>query len=240
MDTRRIFDNLNNTSMRSFLLLALVLFTGTIYAQKVYRTSGGELIFSRPVNNSPFPGSTSKTRFSAFLHYNNNFHYNYSKFSGVYTGVSVSNIGFIYQITDTTFKKRAYTLGFPLALKFGNLNKDNFIFLGGELEFPFHYKQKKKVDDQKNKYSAFFDKRVNNVLPSLFAGIQFSSGYCFKIRMYLNDFLNKNFDGTDFGTKIQYKNTDTKLFLISLSYNLKQNKIKKIIKNEGRYADLQI
>lgn len=224
--------------MRLILLSLLIFQTGIISAQKFYRTSGGELIFSRPVNNSPFENTSARLRFSAFFHFNNNYHFNFSKSVGFYSGISVSNIGFIYKNGDTIYKKRAYTLGIPLALKFGKLENNNFLFAGGQIELPFHYKQKKMVENHKEKYNAFFDSRVNIILPSLFAGIQFSDGYCFKFRIYLTDFLNKEFSGNDFGSKVDYKNTDSQLFLLSLSYNLKSNKIKTIIKNEGRFAYL--
>lgn len=229
---------INKLKIGLFLLSFLIIQTGIISAQRFYRTSGGELIFSRPVNNSPFINSSAGLRFSAFFHFNNNYHFNFSKSVGLYSGLSVSNIGFVYKTGDTINKKRAYTLGIPLALKFGKLENDNFLFAGGELEVPFHYKQKKIVEHHKEKYNAFFDNRINPLLPSLFAGIQFSDGYCFKFRIYLTDFLNKEFSGVDFGSKVDYKNSDSQLFLLSLSYNLKSNKIKKIIKNEGRFAYL--
>ncbi len=224
--------------MRLTLLILFVLQIGIVSAQKFYRTSGGELIFSRPVNNSPFINTSARLRFSAFFHFNNNFHLNFSKSVGCFSGISFSNIGFVYKTGDTIFKKRAYTIGVPLALKFGKLENDNFLFAGGEIEIPFHYKQKKIADNHKEKYNAFFDNRMNTILPSIFAGIQFTDGYCFKFRLYLSDFLNKGFAGNDFGSKVDYKNTDSQLFLLSLSYNLKSNKIKRIIKNEGRFAYL--
>lgn len=226
--------------MKYIFIVFLFLSCKYTLAQKIYKTSGGEFIFSRSVNNSPFLNSSSKIRVSAFFHYNNNYHYNLTNSFGLYSGFSISNIGFIYKINDTTFKRRAYTLGIPIAFKFGKLSEENYLFAGGEVEFPFHYKQKMFIGDEKDKYSGFFDKRVNQVLPSVFAGIQFPEGFCFKIRIFLTDFLNKNFAGNDFGTVMSYKNTSSKLFLLSLSYNLKQNKIKKIIKNEDRFADLII
>lgn len=232
----QIINKLNK--MRLSLIILVILHTSIVSAQKFYKTSGGELIFSRPVNNSPFANSSSRLRFSAFFHFNNNYHYNFSKSVGFYSGISVSNIGFVYKTGDTIYKKRAYTVGIPLALKFGKLDNDNFLFAGGEIEIPFHYKQKKILDIHKEKYNGFFDKRVNKLLPSIFAGIQFADGYSFKFRMYLTDFLNKEFTGTDFGYRVEYKNADSQLFLLSLSYNLKSNKIKKIIKNEERFAVL--
>lgn len=226
--------------MRNLIFVLLILHSGLIYSQRIYKTSGGELIFSRSVNNSPFLNTHSQMRVSAFLHFNNNYHFNFSKFIGCFSGISISNIGFAYKDGDTLYKRRTYNIGVPVALKFGKLDQENYLFAGAELEAPFHYKQKKIDDSGKDKYSAFFDNRVRNLLPSVFAGIQFSGGYCFKFRLYLTDYLNKNFKGTDFGLTTNYSNTDSKLFLLSLSFNLKENKIKKIIKNEGRFAASEI
>lgn len=229
--------------MRLTLLIVAFAFAinFALKSQSFYHTSGGELIFSRSLSNSVFENSSNRTRLSAFFHYNKNYHYNFSEFFGIYAGYSIANIGFIYSQGDTTYKRRAYTLGIPLAFKFGKLSTDHYLFAGGEIEFPFHYKQKRIYEDYKNKHSAFFDRRMNPVLPSLFAGIQFPEGLCFKLKIYLSDFLNKNFEGTDFGVITNYKNLESKIFLISLSYNLKQTKLKKIIKSDNnRYANLNI
>lgn len=226
--------------MRLIFSLLFIFLAGNIFSQKFYRTSGGELILSRTVNNNPVSNVDNRIRVSAFLHYNVNYHYNISGKFGIYTGISVSNIGFIYKNQDTTYKRRAYTVGVPIALKLGNLYNDNFLFAGGELEVPFHYKQKKITGREKNKYASFFDERVNILIPSLFAGIQFSEGLCFKFRLHLKDFLNKDFQGNDFGERVNYSNFNSQLFLISVSYNLKQVKIKKMVRDNERFANLNI
>lgn len=227
--------------MRLFFNLILLSVSLNLYSQKFYKTSGGELIFSRALTNTPIENSSSRLRFSAFFHYNQHYHYNFSDAVGCFSGFSISNIGFIYKSADTTFKKRAYTLGIPIGIKFGNLADDHYFFAGGEIEFPFHYKQKKMFDQRKYKYSSFFDDRTDRTLPSVFAGIQFQGGLCLKIRLYLSDFLNGNFKGNDFGSPVNYADINSRLYLISVSYNLKETKFKKIIKYENnRYATLNI
>lgn len=221
-------------------LLASIAFSNVL-SQKYYTTSGGEFIFSRTVSNEPVQNSNSRTRFSAFFHFNQFYHYNLTESFGGFGGFSISNIGFIYEEKDTIFKKRVYTFGIPFGLKIGNLENERYLFGGGEIEFPFHYKQKRIYDGQKDKYAAFFDKRSNTMLPSLFAGVQFPSGLCLKFRYYLSDFLNKNFEGVDFGRKMDYSTIDSRIFILSISFNLKETKLKDIIKNENnRYANLNI
>lgn len=221
--------------------ILIILIPGSAFSQKYYKTSGGELIFSRTINSEPLDHSSAGTRISAFLHINQYYHYNFGKVLGGFTGYSVSNIGFIYQNGDTTFKRRAYTIGVPVGIKVGNLNNDKYLFFGGEVELPFHYKQKRIVEDQKNKYTSFFDNRTNLIFPSVFAGIQLPGGLCLKFRVMLSDFLNKDFKGTDFGLKTDYKGTNTKLYLLSISFNLKETKIKNLVRNQNeRYACLEI
>lgn len=227
--------------MKASFALILFLIPFSLFSQRFYKTSGGELIFSRTQSNEPVNKASVNMRVSAFFHLNHYYHYDFGKTFGVFAGYSVSNIGFIYQNGDTTYKKRAYTLGFPMGLKFGNLNAERYLFLGGEIEFPFHYKQKKIYNDQKDKYTSFFDRRTNAIFPSVFAGIQLPDGLCFKFRILLSDFLNKDFRGTDFGVKTDYKLYNTRLYLLSISYNLKENKLKKMVKSQNeRYAYLEI
>lgn len=225
--------------MRLFFIL-LILLPVTLYSQNIYRTSGGEIIFSRTLSNHPVLDTQSKIRVSAFLHYNVNYHFDFSSNLGAYTGLSVSNIGFIYKNQDTTYKKRAYAVGIPVALKLGNLDNNKYLFAGGELEIPFHFKQKRITGKEKNKYSSFFDERVNTFIPSVFAGIQFSEGWCLKLRLHLKDYLNKDFQGNDFGKAVSYRNIESQLFLISVSYNLRKIKAEKSAKETDRFANLNI
>jgi hypothetical protein len=226
--------------MRYFLIILLASITSIVYSQKFYKTKGGEIIFSNSNLTSSIPNASSKIRFSAFFHYNTYYHYDINNVFGFFSGYSIRNIGLIYSISDTTFKKRTYTLGIPFSVKIGELNKNNYIFLGTEIEFPFHYKQKMIFGNQKNKYSSWFDSRVNFLFPSIFAGYNFKNGLSFKFKYYFKDFLNKNFKGMDFGNPANYSGITTKLFLVSISYNLKIKGIKSTMKNESnaKYAML--
>jgi hypothetical protein len=73
---------------------------------------------------------------------------------------------------ETKIKRRSYPLAVPLALKFGNMKKDQFFFAGGEYEWTFLYKQKLFIDGEKFKHREWTSDRVNAFLPSVFAGIQ--------------------------------------------------------------------
>ena len=104
----------------------------------------------------------------------------------------------------TAVKRREYTIGIPLGFKLGNFDKNTFLFFGGEIEFPFHYKNKVLVDGEKVfKDSEWFSKQTQDYFLSTFVGIQMPWGMNFKFKWYLNDFLNtaystnETFDVTD-------------------------------------------
>jgi len=118
------------------LVLTIVHCTSSVAQDReVYFDTGGELIFSwASVDNNGVEGGVI-TRFSGFLHLqfvaNRDFNRNFSTF----WGLSLRNIGFIYDVPDsanTRKKYRNYTIGIPVGIKLGNLNK-TFIYTGYEL-----------------------------------------------------------------------------------------------------------
>lgn len=148
----------------------------------------------------------------------------------------------VYELDDyypanseiTTIKRRAYTVGIPIALKIGNLKKNQFVFLGGEFEIPFHYKNKIWVDDKKEyKNTEWFSKQTNPFLLSAFVGFQFKTGMNVKLKWYLTDFLNQDYKDVASGLK-PYDGLQTQMFYISFGMNLYNPKrgIKKIKKKE--------
>ena len=88
-------------------------------------------------------------RFSPVVNIQNWLNYDKSEKLGFFTGLSVRNVGFIYDVDETTRKKyRTYNVGIPVGVKFGNLS-DKFLFFGYELEIPIAYKEKTFVDEDK-------------------------------------------------------------------------------------------
>ena len=134
----------------------------------------------------------------------------------------------------TTVKRRAYTVGIPIGLKIGDFKKNQFVFLGGEFEIPFHYKNKVWVDDKKeHKDTEWFSEQTNPFLLSAFVGYQFKSGMNVKLKWYFNDFLNQDYKDAASGIK-PYEGLETQMFYISFGmnlYNPKRN-MKKIKKKE--------
>lgn len=218
-----------------------MLFACAAYGQedRFYHENGGELIFS--FAELVKSGNQIKTppRFSMFFHLTHLYHYDLNSFSGLYSGYALRNIGFITEEGDTKTKRRTYSLGVPLALKIGKMKDDFYLFGGGSYELFFHYKQKQFVDGKKSKYSEWFGSRTKLFAPSLFAGIHFPGGITLKFKYYPENFLNKDFRGTDFGEEVSYSDfSKSNLFYIGLSYQIRPDKILKEIRQDKNKEQL--
>ena len=239
--------------MKKYLLiLILSLAFITLEAQKgnIYLSSGGEIILSGA--DVVFNGTETNTnaRFTIFFHFQQQINFDLHNNVGLYTGFAIRNVGLImedyyqnvgYDVdqTDinynknTKIKHRSYAMGFPLAIKVGSF-EDNFFAYGGvEYEWMFAYKQKKFIDGDKYKFTDWNSDRVNTWIPSWFVGLQFPAGINLKFKYYMDDFLNKDFTGQDFGENVDYSQFEsTGIWYISLSSMIKWKSIRKAYQKE--------
>ncbi|MEQ1587673.1 MAG: hypothetical protein ABL895_17435 [Cyclobacteriaceae bacterium] len=197
-------------------------------SKKVYTTTSGELIFSFANINYLGSESESVIRFSPVFNIQNWVNIDQSENFGIFTGFSVRNVGFIYDVPDqpgVRMKHRTYNLGIPIGFKLGNLS-DKFIFAGYELEIPFNYKEKTFVNEDKTeKKDIWFSNRVNTFNHTLMAGVQLPYGATLKFKYYLTNFFNKDYEESDGqgGTSKPYANSDYNVFYFSLSFGLLKN-----------------
>lgn len=217
---------------------------------KVYSTNGGEIIFSGANVDFNNRAVNTNVRFTSFFHSQQMLNLDLTSFLGVYTGFGFRNIGLItedlYQNVgflgvdathvdynkNTKIKRRSYSIGFPFAVKIGNLNDQVYVYGGAEYEWMFHYKQKLFLDGQKYKYSEWFSNRVNSWIPSVFAGIQFPGGFNLKVKYYLDNFLNPAFSGVDFGENVDYSTFQSSgIWYISVATIINKKSISKMIGN---------
>lgn len=234
-------------------ILTLILAVSSLNAQnnKIYFASGGEIIFSGADVRFNSKDVSTNTRFTLFFHLQQQLNFDLTNNIGLYTGFGIRNVGLImedyYQNVgfdvdqshpnynkNTKIKRRSYSLGFPLALKVGNFDKNFFVYGGAEYEWMFHYKQKQFLDDVKSKYTEWTSDRVNPWNPSWFVGVQFPGGFNLKFKYYMEDFLNKDFVGTDFGEPVDYSLFEnTGIWYISFSSMINWKKISSLIEGES-------
>lgn len=176
---------------------------------------------SKPSGND----GLSTLRFSYIL--NVGFHYNYdfSRHVGLFTGIGIKNIGFIDKVGDSTIKRRVYTIGAPLGIKFGNLPGRTYGFVGGGIDVPFNYREKgfRKRGD-KEKFNEWFSDRTPRVLPYVFVGFTaIPSLVSVKFQYYPGNFMNEDFVQDRMPNKGQkiYHDYKVNLFYVSLGLDIK-------------------
>ncbi len=218
----------------TLLLIFLISFKG-VGQSKTYVTSGLELIFSWADITDNNKVESANLRFAPVINIQSYTHLDFSEKFGIYSGLAVRNVGYIYgnyktpvtptNSTSTTFEKRfrSYNLGIPIAFKIGNLSK-MFIYGGYELEIPFLYKEKKYENGDQlkgEKITGWFSDRQQSLYHSVLVGIQFPYGMNLKFKYYLTEFHNQGYTASD-GSK-PYAGLLSNVFYISLNSMLFKN-----------------
>lgn len=178
-------------------------------------------IFSTAIFERPgLRRQTTPLRFS-MIGIGTNFNYDFDEHFGIFTGVSIKNVGFIEKMGDSTVKRRLYTAGIPLGIKIGNLQKRNYVFLGGGVDFPINYREKGFVDrGNKEKFNEFWSERVEWYQPHLFVGAAFR-GSTVKVQYYTGNFFNTDFENTYAGVKQKpYQGWRAQMLYVTLGMDL--------------------
>lgn len=196
--------------------------------RKSYLSSGYEgMIFSSSIFERPGKASHLSTlRFTMFFHVGTMYNYNFNKNTGIMTGLSIKNIGFIdkYKAQDSTVKRRIYSLNLPVALKFGNMASKQFFFIGAEGSLALNYKEKGYVRrSHKTKFNEWFSDRTPLFMPNVFLGYQRKSVY-FKLSYYPMNFLNPDF--VDKNNVKPYEGYKVNLFAVTIGTNVVSRKFK--------------
>jgi hypothetical protein len=213
---------------KSILTIFIALFfSGSLFAQKFYSTSGGEIIFSfAEINSGDQPAPQNIVRFSPFFNLQTLGNLDFNKSIGVFFGLNVRNVGYIAQDNSTNIKKkfRVYDLGLPIGLKLGKMDWF-FVYGGYELELPFNYKEKTFENEVKTeKFNVWFSDRVPTFYHAFFVGLQFPYGTNLKFKYYLTPFHNVDFVEIQDGVEVKpYQNLETNVFYIALSFTMFRN-----------------
>lgn len=189
-----LFSNVKQLRM-GYLLLAAWLLPAWGHAQKFYGTSDGEFILGFANIRRNGLEEPSVPRLSVFFHGQSLLHLDAGRRHGFFTGLSLRNVGFIYDESDLIRKKsRTYNVGIPVAIKVGNMDR-RFLFAGYALEVPINYKEKTFVGGEKrDKFNYWFSRRVNAINHTLFVGVRLPHGASFRFTYYLTPFFNKDFE----------------------------------------------
>lgn len=178
------------------LLIAAVSLPEKAMAQ-VYTTSGGEMVFSFSNVTEGNTSRDTRMRWSPVFNLGTNVHFDGGEYFGLYSGIGIKNIGFIYQNENNNKElQRTYNLGIPVAIKIGRLNK-MFFYGGYQLEIPVHWKYKSWDSSDrsgaKTKVSQWFSDATPTIMHTVFAGVQLPKGLNLKFHWYLNNFVNPDY-----------------------------------------------
>jgi len=207
--------------------------TGT---KRTYWTSSGEWIFSTPVLDvkGGGPGSITQDvtssdqgaiiRFSPVFNAQAMFNHDLSDHFGLFTGLSIRNQGFIYDVPNDSlnrrYKFRTYNVGIPVGIKVGTMNR-GLVYFGYELELPFNYKEKLFENERKDKFSVWFSQRNEQFFQSVFLGFQGPGRANLTVRYYLTNFHDQDFEQLVDGVRVKpYEGLKVNVLAVSLGYAL--------------------
>ncbi|HTB33120.1 MAG TPA: hypothetical protein VK808_13920 [Bacteroidia bacterium] len=205
-----------------------------------YGMTGAQLIFSEGGVNDNGATLHNIVRFTCFFHVQHQFHYDFGKAMGLYTGFSIINVGFINTIpvpdgSSATLKQRSYSVGIPLGLKFGNMPKGNYLAVGAEGECMFAYKQKILYNGNKTIFNdnLFSSNYVNLFNPSVFGELRFHNGTYIRFKYYLLNFLVDKTSMLDIGQyQVAYTPEKSTLYYLSVGLLLKTKHKHHLTKND--------
>ena len=143
----------------TFLMMIILSGTGFLQAQDKSTYISTYIDFPLTWSNASDNGQSldGKVRFAPFFNFGNNVNVNFSEKAGFYAGWNIQNTGFTYYEDEFTKKKaRNYYLGIPVGLKFGNMN-GTYIYGGYEVAFPFAYKEKTFINEEKTKRTTYIN-----------------------------------------------------------------------------------
>jgi hypothetical protein len=192
-----------------FAIMALTLVAFSVSAQETnkkerktfYSTAGGDggiLSLGKVEMNGRNINPT--LRYSPVFNFGTNFHWDATKNAGLFVGWNVRNIGLITDdnpaVSKDRFKRRLYTFGVPLAIKLGDLEKENFFYAGAEVSMAVHYKEKRFIDGdrkKKEKFNEWFSDRTPRIMTSAFAGFHFRKNFSIKAQYFFTNFFNTDY-----------------------------------------------
>lgn len=148
---------------------------------------------------------------SSFTNIMGKTHFEFSPNFATSINLGILNQGFIHRFGDTmTVKQRAYILPIGLQFTFGDVSNKNF-FVGGEVQLPFHYKQKVflkgEKSDTKAKTSEWLGDQTEMFSPAVFLGFQYKADRYIQLKYHLGNFINPNYNFNFRGNQVRFNET---------------------------------
>lgn len=201
--------------------------SGQVKKTKTYFSGGTEFIFGFASIDNKGDDGGNVMRFTGWFHLQGNFNFDINSSFGLFAGLGLRNVGFIYNDRESGLKKkyRTYNVGIPVGFKVGQMNHV-LLFAGYEIEFPTNYKEKTFNNERKDdKFNIWFTKRVPALYNTLFVGVQLPYGIGLKFKYYLTNFFNESYtEVNQDGVSVQpYKDIDVRVFYFSVNFNLFRN-----------------
>jgi hypothetical protein len=216
--------------MKKLTIIFLLLIASFSQAQdrtKVYGSFSNEMIFSFAFIDNQGYDQGNIMRWAPVINPQSMLNIDFGNVFGLFTGAAIRNVGFIYEnpldINDAKYKYRTYNFGIPAGFKIGKLDKI-LLFGGYEIEFPFVYKEKVFINEEKvDKDVIWFSNRVEQVQHSFLAGIQFPYGAYIKFKYYITNFHNRDFVAKVDGVDTKPYDFESNIFYFSIGWNLFTN-----------------
>ena len=214
----------------AILFILSVVFTASVFSQskQPYVTAGLEMLFSFANIDDNGTNPSSTLRWAPVINLQSVINKDVSSNLGLFGGISVRNVGYIYDsytdpVSENVYKKkfRSYNLGLPVGLKFGDM--EGMLFYGGyEIELPFVYKEKTfESGDKISKITGWFSNREEMFQHGFFVGVEFPYGFNLKFKYYLSEFHNRDY--VDSGGNKPYAGLKSNIFYFSLGSYLFKN-----------------
>ena len=221
---------MKNSTIKVLLLLLIFIGYNSYkgYGQnekRFYSSTSLEMIFSFADVEVDSVNASTVMRWAPVLNFQYIYNFDMNKNFGIFTGLDLRNLGFIWKNDKgEKWKHRVYALGLPIGIKLGNLKSGMFVYLGGQIECAFNYKEKYFLNgSKKTKDMYWFTNRVNVLQTSVLLGVNFPKGANIKFKYYLTDLLNteyEEFDENGVKGKPYEAFKSSQIFYFSLSFNM--------------------
>lgn len=209
---------MNSKYIFSLFILFFISINAFSQDKKVYTTTIIEFPFTWSNASNNGEDVAGPVRFAPFFNFQNLTNIDFSEKAGFFAGMGIHNVGFIYDEDASTRKKvRTYNFGIPVGLKFGNMD-NSYIYGGYEVEFPFAYKEKTIVNEEKEKFTKWFSGRTG-IQQSFLVGVQLPQGMNLKFKYYFTNFYKQSYTEIDEGGEAvkPYENFNANVYWISLN-----------------------